>query len=224
MLRLPVFESTTQIRIGQIADIGPIEDGNVICDILLSRYGKEVADGIERELPVLKKASVSKASVQVLELTAEGNTPEESTALLRQIAEELIRRQHAIQNSNITSLKELIQNLISRRELLQGELNKAQEIFELLKQRDSVQASLIMLEHSRITTALSEVESKLPILIQKLNPPQTIPPEVLEDIVAPTEPAAPKKILIILLSSLLGLMTGIMIAFVADFISKARSG
>ena len=224
MLKPPEFETTTQIRIGQIADIGLIEDGNVICDILLSRYGKDVADGIERELPILKKASVSKESAQLLELTVLGGTPEESIALLTQIAEELIRRQDTIQKSNITSLKELIQNLQSRREFLQGELNRAQEVFELLKQRDSVQASLIMLEQSRIATSLSEIESRLPILLQKLNPPQTIPPEILEDIVAPTEPATPKKILIILLSSLLGLMTGLMIAFVVEFISKARSG
>ena len=72
ILKPPVFEATTQIRIGQIADLGLIEDGNVICDILLSRYGKDVAEGIERELPVLKKASVSKASPQVLELTVSG--------------------------------------------------------------------------------------------------------------------------------------------------------
>ena len=224
MLKHPVFESTTRIQIGQIADIGPIEDGNVICDILLSRYGKDVAEGIERELPVLKEASVSKATAQMLELTVEGNTPEESTALLRQIAEELIRKQHAIQKSNITSSEELIQSLQSQRELLQRELNRAQEIFETLKQRDSVQASLIMMERSRIATALFEIELKLPILIQKLNPPQTKPPAILEDIVAPTEPATPKKILIMLLSSLLGLMTGLMIAFVAEFFAKVRSG
>ena len=224
MLKPPVFEATTQIRIGQIAGIGLLEDGNEVCSILLSRYGKDVADGIERELPLLKKVSVSKTSKQVIEITAEANTPQESAAFLRQIVDEVIRRQNTLQQSNLATFKDHIQSLQSQRELLQKELDRASETFEMLKQRDSVQASLIMLEHSRIVTALSEIDQQLPLLQQKLNPPQTIPTEILEEIVAPVEPAAPKKILIIAISCVFGLVTGLMIAFVAEFISNAKSG
>ena len=81
-----------------------------------------------------------------------------------------------------------------------------------------------MLEHSRIATALSEIDAELPLLHQKLNPPQTKPTELLEEIVAPAEPAAPKKFLIVLISSVFGLVSGSMIALIAEFISNAKSG
>ena len=81
-----------------------------------------------------------------------------------------------------------------------------------------------MLEHSRIATALSEIDAELPLLHKKLNPPQTIPTEMLEEIAAPAEPAAPKNFLIVLISSVFGLVTGLMVAFVAEFISNAKSG
>ena len=51
--------------------------------------------------------------------------------------------------------------------MLRREIKRASEIFETLRQRDSVQASLIMLENSRIDTALSEINAKLALLQQR---------------------------------------------------------
>jgi uncharacterized protein involved in exopolysaccharide biosynthesis len=223
MLKLPVFEATTQIRIGQIDDIGPLEEGEVISAFLFSRYGKDLADGVERELPVLKKASVSKASTKILELIVEGGTPEESITLLKQITDEVIRRHHTIQQSNFTALKERIQKLKSQRELLQNELDSASEILKTLKHSHSVQATFVLLERSQITTVLNEIDQESFLLQQKLISPKTTPTETIGEIVAPVSPSAPKKTLIVVVSPVLGIMIGLMTAFVAEFISKARS-
>ena len=224
VLKPPVFQASTQLRIGETVDIGFLEDSGVISATLLFRYGKDLADGIKRELPVLKKASVSEASRQVIELTVEGSTPEESTTLLKQITVGVIRKHDTIQQSNLTALKRRIQKLESLRNLLQKELDIASELYQSLKNKDPVQASIFLLEYFRITTSLFLADQESFLLEQKLISPKTTPPEILGEIVAPVEPAAPKKILVVALSSVFGLMAGLMIAFVAEFISNARSG
>ena len=58
--------------------------------------------------------------------------------------------------------------------------------------------------------------------MQKLARPLTQPTELMGEINAPTEPAKPKKALVVALSAVLGLMGGVMLAFIAEFIGKAR--
>ena len=224
MLKAPVFDASAKILIGKNVDTGLIEESVVVTTTLLSRYGKEVAVGKERDLPVLKKASLLKVSDKVLELTVEGRTPEESTTLLKQITNELILRHQAIQQSILSTLNERILNLKSQRDLLQKELYTASEIIKNLKHRDSVQAAFILLESRQISTSLNKIDEELFLLYQKISSPETTPTKIIGEIYDPLAPATPKKVLVISISSAFGLMIGLLIAFLAEFISNVKLG
>jgi LPS O-antigen subunit length determinant protein (WzzB/FepE family) len=79
-----------------------------------------------------------------------------------------------------------------------------------------------MLERGRLSTALNALDAEKPSLMQKLTRPLTQPTELMGEITAPTKPAKPKKALVLALSVVLGLMGGVMLAFVAEFAAKAR--
>jgi LPS O-antigen subunit length determinant protein (WzzB/FepE family) len=93
---------------------------------------------------------------------------------------------------------------------------------ERLSHRDVAQASLVMLERSRIASQISGLDAERPGLAQKLLLPQTQPTELVGEIVAPTRPAAPRKVLIGALAVVLGLISGVMLALVADFLARAH--
>jgi uncharacterized protein involved in exopolysaccharide biosynthesis len=216
----PVFEATGTIRIGISPNSGPIENAKELSSTLMAQYGKHMAEGIERKLPVLKKVSVSQ---QILELTTEGYTPEETTSFLRHLTNDIIEKHNLLLQTNLTRIHERIQSIESHRGQLQRELNRATDMFETLKKNNSIEAILIMLELNRITTALYQIGAEISLLKQTLTAPQAVQTELVRDIIAPALPSTPNKTLIIKLSFILGLIFGLLIAYLADVISNMRS-
>ena len=71
---------------------------------------------------------------------------------------------------------------------------------------------------------LRETEAQLRLLQEiKLDPAGFRMFRFDGEIMTPAEPFKPKKALIVALATVLGLMTGVMLAFVAEFVAKARS-
>jgi uncharacterized protein involved in exopolysaccharide biosynthesis len=229
-LQPPVFEASVKLRIGQVqgatgASQGAsvaLENADELVARLLSHFGENVADGIRRDLPFLTKAAVQKNSVSITELVAEGASPADATDLLRRVLADVQKAHGEMYERNTRFLNERLQNLDLQRTALQQQYEDASRLVEQLRQRDAIQASLIMLERSRISAAISALDAEKPELMQKLVPPQTRPTELLGEIVAPGKAARPKKALVLVLAAVLGMMAGVMLAFVVEFVAKAR--
>ena len=56
-----------------------------------------------------------------------------------------------------------------------------------------------------------------------MTPPATRPTELIGEITAPAKPSKPKKALVLALAAVLGIMGGVMLAFVAEFIAKSKA-
>jgi uncharacterized protein involved in exopolysaccharide biosynthesis len=222
-LKSPVFEATTKIRIGQVADVGVIEDSAILTTTLMVTYGRHLADGIMRDLPFLKSATVQKNSKDLVELTVAGQTPAQAATHLKKIWDDIIRNHETMWENGTQILKERIQMLQEQKKALQTGLDNATEILETLKERDPVQASLTILERGRISADLYRHDAELHLLYRKLSPPQTIPTVPLGEIIAPEAPATPNKRLIVSFAIILGLFSGIMIAFFVEFVSKINA-
>ncbi|ATE62276.1 Wzz/FepE/Etk N-terminal domain-containing protein [Thauera sinica] len=223
LVKTPVYEASVKVRIGQVASAGPFEAPELISSRLLSEYGEDVADGVKRPRPFLKRASAPKGLATVVELVTEGDAPADAVALLEKISNDVQAAHQQNYALNVKYLTERIEHLDIQRKTLTQQLADATALMEQVKQRDPVQASLIMLERGRLAIAINALDAERPALAQRLSPPQTQATELLGSIAAPAKPAAPKKSFILALAVVLGLMGGTILAFAVEFVANARS-
>lgn len=227
LFKPPVYEVTAQLSVGQIKiDIDepplPLEPPETIESRLLAAFGKNVAEGIERERPYLTEAHLRKDGSTTVELTVEGDTPEHAKELLSQIVKGVLSQHQAIYQGNITPLSLRIQNLAAQREALQQQYHDITTILSKVSETDTVQASLLMLERGPIGQSLDQQDAERLRLTQQTLAPQTRPSAVLGEITAPLDPSHPKKALVLAVAAVLGLMMSIMLAFTAEFFSRAK--
>lgn len=222
LLTPPVYEARVKLRIGQVAGAGLFEAPEVLSSRLLAMHGENVADGVKRERPFLKQASVPKNIPATVDLVAEADSPADAVALLSRVFAEVQKTHDETFRENRRLLNERIKHLDEQRAALQQQFNDASDLMEQLKSRDPVQASLIMLERGRISAFINALAAEKPALAQKLTLPQTQSTELLGEVVAPQKAAAPKRALVLALALVLGLMGGVFLAFIAEFLSKAH--
>lgn len=230
-LKSPVYEANVKLRIGQAAvgqtgpgQVGLFEAAEELSARLMARYGEDVAEGVKRERPFLKRATPQKGVTTTVDLVAEADTPEDAVTLLTRISDEVRKEHEGIFERNVKFLSQRLDNLDVQRAALQQQYADATALFDQLKQRDPVQAALIMQERGRLTTSIIELDAEKPAIAQRLSPPQTLPTALLGEINTPEKPAAPKKGLVLALAAVLALMAGVMLAFVAEYVANARSG
>ena len=223
-LTSPVYETSVKLRIGQVQGSGGLlENAEELSSRILAQYGKDVAAGITRERPFITTASVQKGVTTTVQLTAEGDTPEDAARLLDDVAKGVQKVHTAMFEDNLKPIAERLKSLDEQRTALQQQYADITALVEQLKERDSVQASLVMIERGPITTAINQQDAERLRLSQLLTPPQTRPTELVGEITAPAKPSKPKKALVLALAAVLGMMGGVMLAFVAEFIAKAKA-
>lgn len=221
-LKAPVFEARAKVQIGQTGGAGPFEPAEVLAARLMDRYGENVADGVKRPKPFLSRASAQKGAAPVVELAAEGDRPDEPAALLTKVFDEVARSHAEIFARNVQAMTEQLQSIDARRLALQQQFKDATAILDSLRARDPVQASLVMMERGRVLMLLSELDEQKPKLVQTLSAPKTQPTALLGEVSAPSRPAAPRTVYAMALALVTGLLGGILLALLAEFVAYAR--
>ena len=226
-LKVSVYEASVKLRIGQVKgdDAAPpvmLENADELSSRILVQYGEDVAAGIKRERPFITTASVQKGVTTTVQLTAEGDTPEDAARLLEDVAKGVQKTHTTMFEDNLKPIAERLKSLNEQRTALQQQYADLTQLAEQLKERDNVQASLLMIERSPITDSLDKQATERLRLTQQMTPPATRPTELIGEITAPAKPSKPKKALVLALAAVLGLMGGVMLAFIAEFVAKAK--
>jgi LPS O-antigen subunit length determinant protein (WzzB/FepE family) len=222
-LKAPVYEASVKLRIGQVqGGSGLLENAEELSSRILAQYGEDIAQGVKRERPFITKATVQKGVTTTLQLTAEGDTPDDAARLLENVVGDVGKAHTAIYEDNLKPIAERLKSMEEQRQALQQQYADITTLVEQLKGRDTVQASLVMIERGPITTAINQLDAERLRLSQQTTPPQTRPTELLGPIATPTKPSQPKKALALALAAVLGLMGGVMLAFAAEFVAKAK--
>jgi LPS O-antigen subunit length determinant protein (WzzB/FepE family) len=134
-----------------------------------------------------------------------------------------VQRDHTVLfEDNRRPISDRLQNLEEQRATLQKQYADLTALIERLKASDSVQASLMMLQRGAIVDSLNQQDMERLRLAQQITPPQTRPTELLGEIVAPAKASRPKKMLVLAFSAAFGLMMGVILAFLMDFLAKAK--
>ena len=227
-LKAPVYEASVKLRIGQVQGDGAappvmLENADELSSRILAQYGEDVAAGIKRERPFITTASVQKGVTTTVQLTAEGDTPEDAARLLDDVAKGVQKTHTTMFEDNLKPIAERLKSLDEQRAALHQQYADLTQLAEQLKERDNVQASLLMIERSPITNSLDQQATERLRLSQQITPPATRPTELIGEITAPAKPSKPKKALVLALAAVLGIMSGVMLAFVAEFIAKTKA-
>lgn len=227
-LTSPVYEASVKLRIGQVkgdSAAAPVilENAEELSSRILAQYGKDVAAGITRERPFIITASVQKGVTTTVQLTAEGDSPEDAARLLDDVVKGVQKTHTTMFEDNLKPIAERLKSLDEQRTALQQQYADLTQLAEKLKDRDNVQASLLMIERSPITNSLDQQATERLRLSQQMTPPATRPTELIGEITAPAKPSKPKKALVLALAAVLGMMGGVMLAFVAEFVAKAKA-
>lgn len=223
-LKAPVYEADVKLRIGQIqGSAGLLENAEELSARILAQYGEDIAQGVKRERPFITRASVQKGVTTTLQLTAEADSPADAARILENVANDVRKAHTTMYENNLKPIAERLKSLEEQRNALQQQYGDITALVDQLKERDSVQASLVMIERGPITTAINELDAERLRLSQQMMPPQTRPTELIGEITAPAKPSKPKKTLVLALAAVLGVMGGVMLAFVAEFVAKAKT-
>jgi uncharacterized protein involved in exopolysaccharide biosynthesis len=227
-LKAPVYEASVKLRIGQVKGDGAappviLENADELSSRILAQYGEDIATGVKRQRPFITKASVQKGVTTTVQLTAEGDTPADAARLLDDVAKSVQKAHTTMFEDNLKPIAERLKSLDEQRTALQQQYADLTQLAEQLKDRDNVQASLLMIERSPITNSLDQQATERLRLSQQITPPATRPTELIGEITAPAKPSKPKKALVLALAAVLGMMGGVMLAFVAEFIAKAKA-
>jgi hypothetical protein len=221
-VKAPVYQAAIKLRIGQVAAGGPFEGAEVLASRLLAQHGELVADGIKRSRPFLVRANASRDVPNAIELVAEGYTPQDAADLLERVSAQVLKTHDQTYGQSRALLEERLQKLDAQRTALQEQYQDASALMEQLKDDNPVQASLVAFERGRISGFLVGLDAEKPVFAQKLAPPQTQPTEILGTITAPAKAASPKKALLLVLATTLGLLAGVVLAFFAEFVASSR--
>ena len=227
-LKAPVYEASVKLRIGQVKGDGAappviLENADELSSRILAQYGEDIATGVKRERPFITTASVQKGVTTTVQLTAEGDTPADAARLLDDVAKSVQKAHTTMFEDNLKPIAERLKSLNEQRTALQQQYADLTQLAEQLKERDNVQASLLMIERSPITDSLDKQATERLRLTQQMTPPATRPTELIGEITAPAKPSKPKKALVLALAAVLGMMGGVMLAFVAEFVAKAKA-
>lgn len=202
---------------------GLLESAEELSSRILAHHGEDVAIGVKRERPFITNASVQKGLTTTVQLTAEGDTADDAARLLEEVVNGVQNAHTSMFEGNLKLIAERLQSLDEQRIALQQQYADLTQLAETLKDRDSVQASLVMIERGPLTTAINQQGVERLYLSQQLTRPQTRPTELIGQITAPAKPSGPKKTLMLALSAMLGIMGGVVLAVVAELVAKAKA-
>ncbi len=222
LLETPVYEADVKVRIGQVAGSGPFEPAEVLASRLLAQHGEHAADGVKRERPFLARALALRGTASTVELVAEAYRPADAVDFLNRVIREVQQSHADSYRQNVLSLTQRLDNLEAQRAALLRQYDEATVLLDQLRSRDPVQAALVTLERSRISSLVKDLDTERPSLTLRLTPPQTQPTEMLGEILPPAKAAAPRKALVLGIAALLGIVGGVALAFIVESVGRVR--
>ena len=209
-LKAPVFEATITLRIGQV-QAGLLESPQELVARLSDAGGGAI------------NASIARGTNNLVTVTAHSGSGDGAAQALEAAVQRVISAHAGIYNQSTQPIRERVAQMEAQRHAVEQELASLDQLVQQLRGREPVQASLMVMQRTPLTQSLLQLDAGRLQLLQQLTPPQTRPTEMLGQIAAPTHPSQPRKWLILAVAAMLGLMGGVMLAFVTEFVANAKA-
>ena len=230
----PIYEVKTMIEVGQI-DAKPIDNINDIQQKLSYEYKVNVKDK-QIELPRVKSISVPKKSNTILSINIHGYSNESAVKYIQTVIDKIETQYKEKTDAYANNQKELIhltqenikENSLSLAEM-KKELDKYSQKIVSLKSEDAALAGIFALQIGQKQTQLQELKKYISNLKTKeqelklsITPFMMKPTHLVGEIETLEKPIKPKKILIVIVAFITGLMLSVFLAFFLEFLRGAK--
>lgn len=227
----PTYEVKAMIEIGQINGV-PIDDINDIQQKLIYEYKVDVK-GIKRELPLVKAVTTHKKAKNILYLSIHGNNNEESIKYIQTVINKIeaqykgkldayIQSQYALIELTEKNIDDSIINLAA----MKKDLNTYNQKIISLKSEDAALAGIYTIQIGQkeaetqvLNKYISELRNKKEELKLSLTPLMITSTQIVGEIETLDKPIKPKKVLIIFVAFIIGVMLSIFLIFFLEFSS-----
>ena len=208
-----VYESRAMVQIGKVAG-QPLDNAPQLASRLMNHYTLVNTELAKKQLPKLYAVTPGKEDDGViLTLEARARSPQEAQQFLQGIIQRLLTSQQRRYDQLLKTRQAQLRQLQTQYEDLRPALDTAGRIGKTPV--DSASA-LLLLEQSRRTDTLSTMLVAIANMENELAPVNTTPTvETLSPRYDPS-PVAPKRLLILMLALVGGLMLGIFLALVQN--------
>lgn len=224
----PVYESRALLRVGLIGAIEDVSGGQQIesTPILITRLTEDygINDAQERpDFPRMESVSLDKSSPDLVELIAQAHSPEQAYDFLQGVTNKLLD-EHSQRYDEVKQLLSGKLNYLLRvkRSINQALISLDHQITELTKSDASAAVLLFALEKSRLIEQSLDAEGR----ITELEIAQDLKLYSSSLLRAPTDArnkVSPKRKLILMMTLVLSLIMGIILAFFIEFVSSNNS-
>jgi len=234
LIAKPVYETKAMLEIGKI-DAKPIDDVQNIRQKLMYEYRVNASEK-KISLPRVSSINVPKASLTILGLSIHARSNEEGKAFIQTVIQKIEHEYQTKTDAYIKGQKKLIQ--LTQKEIddniksltaLKKELRDYSERIISLKAEDAALAGIFALQigqkqsqAQKLNQYISKLKEKKQKLELSISPLKLTPTHVVGDIDMLDKPIKPKKMLIVMVSFVTGLLFSIFLAFFLHFLQSLR--
>lgn len=221
----PVFESRAVLEVGKVEGFDAstprhmVEDPTVVLQRLREEHGFE--DGrLPKKLPYLDSVGHPRNSGQnMVALTARGRAPAETQAFLAEVIRPILERHYELYKQVRSAKEAQIDELEREIKALQAQ---ADALARVVKNVDPGQTAVVTLERGNLLSALATLRTQRTNLALSLTGVGTYPTRLIQEPTLAVGPIRPNPPLYVLLGAALGLVLGIAVALVVEFLGRAR--
>lgn len=218
----PVFESRAVVQVGQVGQVGQVEAPAVLVQRLREQYRVGDTDAISVMPRVTDVSLDKKGSNNVITLLVQDHSAEGAQKYLAHVTQALLAEHTKVYSQSMDVQRQRLQSLDKRMQALNDYMEKLSVHIEAVGKQDPAQAAILAIEKGKLLTEIPGLERDHTALRLALSDIQSQPSKLLREPTLPDRQAKPKQKLVLVLALLLGFMLGIITAFVAEFLIKAR--
>ena len=217
-----IYECSARILVGQAGVGRQVENPAVIVQKIAEKY-RVYDNTVSRDLPRVssvvhdKKDTGIIVQIKTVDATAQG-----AKLYLEQVVAEILAGQHALFEQEMELKQTRLKTLFDRLEAVETFQQELEGRIAKVGQQDPAQAAVLAVEKGNFLKLASDLKRERYTLQTEMSSVVFYPAELVGVPHLPSRPIKPKRIIVILLSGISGLLLGIMAAFLAESICSAR--
>lgn len=218
----PIFESRAVIQIGQVGQVGQIETPAVLVQRFREQYRVGETDATTAMPRVTDFSLDRKGPSNVIILLVQDHSAEGAQKYLTQVTQALLAEHTKLYSQSMDILRQRLQSLDKQIKALNDHLEKLSAHIEAVGKQGPTQAAILAIEQGKLLAQIPGLEREHTTLRLSLSDIQSQPSKLLRAPTLPNSQVKPKPKQMLALAAVLGLMFGIVAAFLFEFFDKAR--
>ena len=217
-----IYECSARVLIGQAGVGRQVENPAVIVQKLAEKY-RVYDKTIRTEYPRLSSVVHDKKDTGIIvQIKTADATAKGAKQYLEQVVAEILAGQHALFEQEMELKQTRLKTLSDRLEAVETFQQELEGRIAKVGQQDPAQAAVLAVEKGNFLKLASDLKRERYTLQTEMSSVVFYPAELVGVPHLPSRPIKPKRIIVILLSGISGLLLGIMAAFLAESICSAR--